>query len=359
MSDSDGRKAKAIPTWQRLENTDAPKPTEYQPAPDVNEPILPDDRPSLIEKAEKFLDGEDIRDAPRERKEYFLTLKGLTKDEIRDLLSEQHVRTPEAEVPEGFEKEQQDLSQPASSAPTNAPVERSDSTPSEDIPPIITYPEFLFHSQKPPPLITVQRFLNTLYFGTGAAATLYGTSKYVVEPMVESLTLARHSLFETASADLDKLNEKLEKTVSKVPDVSHNDADDSDVESASSDPARFFNRSTGTQTSPSLSRLTSDSSASPESTPSSTIAHQLRLSTLHSKLSELVPADAEAASPVKDSVDELRRYLDGLAYASIGISGKKSGEADEIAKVKAEIRGVKGVLLSARNFPGSMVLPAR
>lgn len=37
-------------------------------------------------------------------------------------------------------------------------------------------------------------------------------------------------------------------------------------------------------------------------------------------------------------------------------AGPKIGETndDEIAKVKAEIRGVKGVLLSARNFPGGV-----
>lgn len=364
MSDSDGPKAKIIPSWQRL---NVPKPAERHPEQDANEPSSPEDRASLIEKAAKFLEDEDIRNAPRERKEYFLTLKGLTEDEIRDLLEEQHV--PEADIVEGFEREQQEVSQPTPSPALSVPIENPSPAPLKDVPPIITYPEFLLHSQRPPPLITVQRLLNTFYFATGAAATLYGTSKYIVEPMVESLTSARHSLFETASADLDKLNKMLEKTVSKIPEVSHNDVDDSDAESTNSDGARFFNRSAATQTSPSLSRSTSGSSVSHKSDPSVASAHWSRLSTLHSKLSELLPEKEQAAepsidsaataNPLKDSVDDLRRYLDGLTYASMSSSGKKPGEMDELAKVKAEIRGVKGVLLSARNFPSSVVPPVR
>lgn len=39
-----------------------------------------------------------------------------------------------------------------------------------------------------------------------------------------------------------------------------------------------------------------------------------------------------------------------------GAVGANAGDVndDEIARVKAEIRGVKGVLLSARNFPGGV-----
>lgn len=40
-------------------------------------------------------------------------------------------------------------------------------------------------------------------------------------------------------------------------------------------------------------------------------------------------------------------------YGAAGMIPGDTGE-DEIAKVKAEIRGVKGVLLSARNFPGGV-----
>ncbi len=63
-------------------------------------------------------------------------------------------------------------------------------------------------------------------------------------------------------------------------------------------------------------------------------------------------------------------YLNGLHYSSSyyssagiyggpisgaglgGVGATPAGVEDMVAKVKAEIRGVKGVLLSARNFPG-------
>jgi hypothetical protein len=58
----------------------------------------------------------------------------------------------------------------------------------------------------------------------------------------------------------------------------------------------------------------------------------------------------------------LREYLDGLAYVTptygFGGVGSYAGTAgekdDEISRVKAGIRGVKGVLLSARSFPGGV-----
>lgn len=43
--------------------------------------------------------------------------------------------------------------------------------------------------------------------------------------------------------------------------------------------------------------------------------------------------------------------MNGYGFAGTGIG---DANEDEISRVKAEIRGVKGVLLSARNFPGGM-----
>jgi hypothetical protein len=77
---------------------------------------------------------------------------------------------------------------------------------------------------------------------------------------------------------------------------------------------------------------------------------------------------------LRSSLSDIRHYLDGLIYAapSYGAStpsyglystttsgadsaamGVKKSEDDAIASFKADIRGVKGALLSARNFPTS------
>ena len=248
------------------------------------------------------------------------------------------------------------------------------SSPSKscDIPPIITYPEFLLHSQKPPPLITTRRLLNTLYLASGAAAALYGTSKYIVSPMVESLTEARHSLFGTASSNLKTLNEKLEKVVSIIPDSPtyvYTDKDRiedmSETSSIISDPTELFHRDIATQTSLPQSPSATASFSLPEPNAVSAITSQTsRLQTLHSNLLEFLASAntlIDSDEGVKDNISDLESYLDKLAYGSstyvngyVGFGGNSSRDKDdEIAKFKADIRSVKGVLLNARSFPAT------
>lgn len=364
MSDSEGPKSKSIPSWQRQEPSTSPKQPDNNNTPPQeppeHEPSEP--RASLIENASKFLEDDSIRDAPIERKKSFLESKGLSESEIDDLLPIQH--TPEAAVMEDYGIDRQETSQPTHpTAPqnpsaSNPPQQSPPAAPSKENPPIITYPEFLLHAQKPSPLITANRLLTSLYIASGAAATIYGTSKYVVEPMVSSLTSARHSLFQGAVADIDALNEKLESAVSKIPEIPLcSKEDESDIESLSSDGARFFNRSAGTQTSPRLSRSQSSTSTEPDEAFSSTQEHTSALLGIHSQLSDLLPTDGELTNPLDDSVGELRAYLEKLPHAnSMYLGGKtgKKGETDAVANMKAEIRGVKGVLLSARNFPSGV-----
>ena len=65
----------------------------------------------------------------------------------------------------------------------------------------------------------------------------------------------------------------------------------------------------------------------------------------------------------QEKMSNLRHYLDTLMYASPGISVWSSaddvkgadvdgGREDAIEELKREIRGVKGVMLSAKRFPG-------
>lgn len=192
---------------------------------------------------------------------------------------------------------------------------------------------------------------------------MYGTSKYLVNPMVESLSAARHSLFETANSNLRTLVEKLEQIVSLIPDTAtpgKNLSQDTDDSSTVSDPAEFFHRSAATQTTPRLSySMSSISSQDPDITPPTTDQH-LRLQTLHAHLSDLLTsndAQIDSSQQLESDVSELQNYLGSLAYGSLmtptGLPGDTWKE-DEISKVKAEIRSVKGVLLSARNFPSSV-----
>ena len=184
--------------------------------------------------------------------------------------------------------------------------------------------------------------------------------------MLSSLTTARHSLFESAGANMHALNAKLERAVSRVPErharpEEEEEGDGSDTDSVSSDGARFFRRSAGTQTSPRLSRSdsSSTSSGSDKAPPLSPAEdHAAALLRIQGRLSQLLPtANSASSNPLGDSVSELRAYLEKLPHAgSTHLGGKTGGrgEIDAVANVKAEIRGVKGVLLSARNFPSGV-----
>ena len=369
MSESKKTRFKGIPSWQRQDNTE-PSDVSDQPDPqDSSSQLPPDPRGALIAKAAVFLEDDDIKNAPTERKQYFLQSKGLTETEIDALLKSQNAADAEAVEELQEEEEQQegsgieDVRSKGSSRPSEI-VPSSQETPdtsSKANPPIITYPEFLVHSQKPPPLITARRLLTSLYVVSGTAATVYGTGKYIVNPMIESLNSARHSFFDTASTNLETLNEKLEAAVSNIPEqnLASGDQVDMDMESVDSDPAHFFSRSTATQTSPGLSRATSPVSSEHLAPTSMATAHDTTLSTIRNLLSDLRPTDNAKPSPVKKSVDDLRTYLDGLAYGNAIHPLWKPvdrGKMDEVAKVKAEIRNVKGVLLSARNFPSGVAV---
>ena len=367
MGDSSGLKSKGIPSWQLpkiIDDSNALDGQQSQPL----EHSIPQSRASVIQKAAKFLDDEEIREASDERKTYFLRTKGLTDDEIGDLLSKKNLDA-EAELvkDEGSEREAKAPANNATSPPKSSSVDITDDyidsepphSQKEDRPPIITYPEFLLESRKPPPLITTGRLLTALYLASGAAATMYGLNNYVVEPMVESLASARHSFFENASTNIDKLNENLEGTVSKIPTGMNDEEQVDRVDnggSVSSDPARFFSRTIATQTSPRLSRSTSSASLPEKEPPSAVATHAGHLSRVHELLSDLNHEGSEISDPVKDNVQALTEYLNNLSY--LGRHGRTGADdeaaLDGVAKVKADIKSVKGSLLSARNFPAGI-----
>jgi hypothetical protein len=235
-------------------------------------------------------------------------------------------------------------------------------------PPIITYPEFLVNAHQPPPLITPTRVVNTLYAAGSLAALLYGGAKFLVEPMVASLSESRHDLYTHSQSKVDDFNARLSKLVSKVPEISKEQeggraTDTDDLDSVTSDPTELYHRDMGTQTDvvpPSASRKTT--SSPPDSSADSLVA-LAKLSALSNHLNSLLDStskNAESAQERITSVQNLRTYLDTLCYASSGIStwntnGKtdKAGAKNEDAvdELKREIRNVKGVLLSAKRFP--------
>jgi len=395
----------SIPSWQRARAA-APTPTEVdvdaQPASEqqpesapapasvteesdgdtTDETALEEDAP-LIEQASKFLDDPTIRNAPREKKLEFLQSKGVKAEDIEKLLSEETPQNtsrdiekllPEEEPDEAPQDTPQDIetagerawSSQAPSKPAEAPAPQSQP---RDIPPIVTYPEFLAQPTEKPPLVTTRRLLSTAYITGGIVATVYGLSKYIIGPMTQNLTDSRHDFASHTQEQLDKLNERLRDSASVDPatktKLNVSDAAD-DISEADSDPTELYHRDFGTQTTPNLSRR--DSKSSPATEDESVVkAHENRLKILTSHLRELQSTrsnDSAASDSLKTQVSNFQIYLSDMSYqnqfsssssgfygGTYGLPKTNAGKDDQIEVLKNDIRAVKGVFLSARNFP--------
>jgi hypothetical protein len=244
-----------------------------------------------------------------------------------------------------------------------------------DIPPIVTYPEFLAQTEKPPSLITTSRLVNTAYITGGLMATIYGLSKFIVAPMARDLSEARQEFAAHTQEQLEDLNKRLGEAVSVDPatKLKPNLSDMADdVSEADSDPTELYHRDYGTQTTPNLSRRPSLAvSADPEPT---VTAHENRLKIITSHLKELEANrsnNTTSAISLQGKVTDLKLYLSEMSYqnqyysnvgglygSSFGLPTGADGKKDQIDNLKQDIRAVKGVFLSARNFPtGGPIMP--
>ncbi|KAL8783395.1 MAG: hypothetical protein Q9213_004654 [Squamulea squamosa] len=349
-------KESPIPALQHEKVSDPPEQLEGgSEMPDHIEPPPP--RAILLEQASKFLKEDQIKDASTERKTAFLQSKGLTEEEVHRLLGISCEKAnADMQKEPGEEQTAPNVSSLRAQEETISSPELATPSPARDNPPIITYPEFLLHSQKPAPLITASRLLNTLYLFSGTAAIAYGTSKYLVEPMVQSLTSARHDLFSTTQVNIDGLTGKLEESVSTIPNgvlkgtLEENEDAFSDIAEDMTPP---YNRTIGTQTSPITSPTPTTSKTAPGPAANLATLQQSTLGALQTSLASLISSGNVKSSgdTVTDQIKDLEHYLNSLKYQSLHARGLAETKDDAVDKFKAEIRGMKGVLLSARNFP--------
>jgi hypothetical protein len=387
--DGDSRtRTPSIPSWQQIPPSTAEEGAS-QAAPEHTE-LDP------LEQARLFLQHDDIKDAPHEEKAAFLERKGIKTTDIQKLLG--HPAIDSSSSGDGLKTihdsndagEQQvlraPLEPPATSSSTDAippqPSAVSEASAARvasraDVPPIITYPEFLMKPQKPPPLVTIDRLATASYIIGGASALTWAASKYLIAPMLESLTTSRHDLASNTLSSLGQLNTKLESSVSHVPYIAPLKSQKSNEDAVSdtssdSDPTELFHRDHGTQTTPPKSR---SSSMDPSNSPmSATITQANRLSSLHSSLSSLLSSTSTSFSTdaLSTSISDLQGVIDRIesnsqplytnydwkaapSYSSTSKSTSKSDKDSqgEAAKFKAEIRALKGAFLSSRNFPSA------
>ncbi|KAF9738134.1 hypothetical protein PMIN06_011080 [Paraphaeosphaeria minitans] len=374
-----------IPSWQRAQ-APGPTPAEKDDAQPLSEQ-QPDSTPTppsgaeeaargedatqeaatedatLLGQASKFLEDPAIRDAPRENKVEFLQAKGVKARDIEELLSNETPQHVSEDIAQAGERA---WSSKATSKASRVPAPQSQP---RDIPPIVTYPEFLAQPTEKPPLVTMKRLLNTAYMAGGLVATVYGLSKYIIGPLTQNLTESRHDFASHAQEHLDQLNERLRDAASvdaatkQKPNAS--DVAD-DISEADSDPTELYHRDFGTQTTPALSRRDSKSSHATEDE-SVVKAHENRLSIITSHLRELQSTrsnDTASSDSLKTQLSDLQTYLSDISYQNQYYSGSggfyggmyglpktSDGKDDQMEVLKNDIRAVKGVFLSARNFP--------
>ncbi|KAK7948028.1 uncharacterized protein PG986_008914 [Apiospora aurea] len=334
------------------------------------------DRPSapLLSRRER------PRTEPRQKAE-FLKTKGLQTEDIEKLLSEEHeaeTETPSVSSSGSPEQEPETVPEkvtareptiPQTTSPTSAAPATSDT------PPIITYPEFLTHSPRPPPLITPSRLLDIVAVSGTAWTLLYGAARFIVSPMVETQTEARSDYYTHVNEKVSHMVEKLEGLVSEVPykngkplrlqSEAYTDADD-DKSSSYDDPTEMFHRDIGTQTStppPTVAPSLRGSDAT-ESTVDAQARRLARLSSAVKELSDMYTKRAEDTSNLHSGVCELREEVDKVyrqpqwsesasLYGLPRMGRTNQQEDGEYKKTKDAIRSVKGVFLSSRMFPAT------
>jgi hypothetical protein len=379
-------------------------------SPTTNPTAPAHDEGQLLELATTFLQDPKIRVAPVEEKTAFLSSKGLSAPQIDKALRRQIADTKDSQTMP-FQ-----ASQPAASAstqPASSPGDLGATTSAPSVPvsqarpttsqthsatPIITYPEFLLSQQKPAPLITAERLTTAAYAIATVSAIVYGTSRYLISPTLQALHESRHDFASHAHNRIATLNEKLRSVVSADPSQSAQVSDGPEaavLDSDEDDASALFSRSYGTQTSPSVNNLTpligptvdatqrsmtldsnsssnSSTTAIEQHTPDASLAALGNLRTSLSSQRGMLADEGTAVVEVNTAISDLRTYLLDLSLQRVGTgsgtgigassykSGKSAGKeqdkdkanVDEVAQFRTEIRAFKGVLLSARNFPG-------
>ncbi|KAK1830751.1 putative peroxin 14 17 protein [Podospora conica] len=350
MGDQNDEPKAAAPAWQTTAPPTATDETEQSKTAPT----------STLEQARKFLRDPAVQEHSAEQKTEFLKTKGVSDADIEIILREAAQEAqPEPPQPP-TQQTQASASNPVPIEPRSEPAKPlpAAAEPKEDRPPIVTYPEFLTKPVRPPPLMTVNGFLNTLYGFAGLSTLVYGTSKFVLEPMVQSLTDARVELHDAAKTDLSKLIEKLEAVVSEIPAAPKKEVerDDDDDKSSYDDPTELFHRDVGVQTS--LPSTPAEPAAPAAETAGEKQARQLeKLVASAKEVNDGMAGETESFEEVKKDMEKFTQYIQELTYPNLSLGGAMFGGSrepdDEIKKAKENVRRIKGVMLTTRSFPGS------
>ena len=183
------------------------------------------------------------------------------------------------------------------------------------------------------------------------------------------MAAARHELFVTAQRGVDGLNGRLEDHVSVMPVTKGVLDGHGEGDSVASDPEELFHRDVGVQTSSKFEDEGGEEEGEGGMVGDDVVQrHTVRMQELKGQIQLLSDSSKDALEEDQATasiVGDLQAYLDELIYGGrksafswenkYGLEGTGSRNSntrmDEVSKFKAEIRSLKGALLSARNFP--------
>lgn len=220
--------------------------------------------------------------------------------------------------------------------------------------------------------MTTNFLIGTMYAVAGTVAGIYGLSKYVLDPMHDKLTEARHDVFTHTDAHMDELNSRLEALAPGSAAKPAEDDDDQRSKSGESDdsePTDLFHKDVGVQTTP-LSRNASAwslSDAAAEAAAADPLSHQeSRLKSLAANVRDLAQSAATSSGKQKnltDQMDALKEFLLAIGlpaahgryknpnFSNWSSIANRPPVGDELDRFRAEVSRTKGLMLSTRNFP--------
>lgn len=294
----------------------------------------PDGTPSRqLEIARRWLLEDKIRDAPPDEQRAFLKRKGISDQFIDRLLVKEEAKD---------EKNSKDAAHtPPPLSPHPAPSYETPSTP-----PVVTYPEFLIR-QKNPPIVTPIGLLTTAYIAGAIGSTIYGVSKFLIEPMFQQLTEARHDMSVHTSEKLEALNARLLTVASKDPSAVKQRFEDDDTSSLDSEPTELFSHDAGTQTD------TTPPQPRQVKTHSTLDTQLASIRSLRSSIQQLADMDSDTRNETREQLlvaQNCSTALDSIIYQNRYDSAAETTKKkkDVAAELTAEIRSVKGALLNMR-----------
>ncbi|CAG8877227.1 unnamed protein product [Penicillium nalgiovense] len=373
----DTSKSASIPSWQKPNKTaeESPSPTSD----DAPATTASTSRQALLDQASKFLEDESIRDAPTERKVSFLESKGLSSDDIQQVLGISRNDEASTSTP-AEDKTQEEIpsTSPTQSQATTSPPATSSSTSNtmpQSLPAPVPTP-----ASRDPLIHTIRRR----------------------RPRSKSLRRKRVPR-ETNDSESNKRTTRARQHSRRKPAKAKREAGEDRIR----DPGgvnctqeqalqlrrrrrRLIDRLGPNRAVPSRCRNADNFRARSGAhchwprqlgglgglLPSTAVDnHVSRVESITSKLREIVDSEKDASvldDSMRTRLTELHHYCDGLIYSgptyssgstygvwnsntsgSSDSSGLRKAEDEAIAGFRADIRGVKGALLSARNFPAS------